>query len=110
MRLIHAARLKLERFDDDTKIPRYAILSHTWGDGEVSFQQFRDAQIGDQHSRNGVQKMLGYAKIVQACEQATIEGYNYVWVDTCKSRFGVSMFSNLSQTCQAALTRHLLLS
>jgi hypothetical protein len=92
MRLIHAARLELERFDDDTKIPPYAILSHTWGDDEVSLQQFQDAYIGDQHTRNRVQKMLGYAKIGKACKQATKEGYKYVWVDTCKSCFRVSMF------------------
>jgi hypothetical protein len=31
MRLVNAITLQLVKFDDDTKTPLYAILSHTWG-------------------------------------------------------------------------------
>ncbi|KAF2030919.1 HET-domain-containing protein, partial [Setomelanomma holmii] len=83
MRLIDAKLLKLERFDDDTKIPPYAILSHTWGSAEVSLQQFEDAYTGDHFTRFQFEQMAGYAKIVMASKQALEDGYAYVWVDTC---------------------------
>jgi hypothetical protein len=38
MRLLHAATGKMKNFIDDDDIPPYAILSHTWGDDEVTFQ------------------------------------------------------------------------
>ena len=37
MRLLNAESRKLEFFNEDFT-PFYAILSHTWGDDEVSFQ------------------------------------------------------------------------
>jgi len=42
----------------NNKIPPYAILSHTWGDGEVSFRDLMDG-IG--------KNKAGYAKI-RFCE------------------------------------------
>lgn len=39
MRLLHTEELRFEEFFDKN-IPRYAILSHTWGPDEVSFQEF----------------------------------------------------------------------
>ncbi|KAH7091397.1 heterokaryon incompatibility protein-domain-containing protein [Paraphoma chrysanthemicola] len=83
MRLINAALLELERFDDDTKIPPYAILSHTWGDAEVSLQQFQDTYMGEEHTRSRVKQKAGWAKIVRASKQALDDGYAYIWVDTC---------------------------
>jgi len=82
MRLINAATLQLERFDDDTKIPPYAILSHRWG-AEVTLQHFEDAYTGDETTRTRVRQMLGYAKILKACYQTLEDSYAYVWVDTC---------------------------
>ncbi|KAH8896884.1 HET-domain-containing protein [Thozetella sp. PMI_491] len=55
-------------------IPPYAILSHTWGPEEVTFQDLVDGSG---------QKKLGYKKI-QFCEdQALRDGLQYFWVDTC---------------------------
>lgn len=42
MRLLNTSTLKLREFHDDG-IPDYAILSHTWEDGEVSFQTIESA-------------------------------------------------------------------
>jgi len=39
MRLINTRTLKLEEFIGQ-QIPQYAILSHTWGDEEVSYQDW----------------------------------------------------------------------
>jgi hypothetical protein len=36
MRLLNTTTLKLTQFSRD--VPPYAILSHTWGDEEVTFQ------------------------------------------------------------------------
>ncbi|THU85931.1 HET-domain-containing protein, partial [Dendrothele bispora CBS 962.96] len=57
-------------------IPVYAILSHTWGDGEVSYHDL-------QYSRDKAEKKAGYQKIKESCEIASQYGYRYVWIDTC---------------------------
>jgi hypothetical protein len=75
MRLINCKTLKLEEFFSNS-IPRYAILSHTWGDEEVSFAELSLHQAG---TATGA----GYQKIVFTCEQATADGLDYAWVDTC---------------------------
>ena len=58
------------------KIPPYGILSHTWGDDdeEVTFQDLK----------NGLEKKkVGFKKIQFCAEQATRDGLQYFWVDTC---------------------------
>jgi Heterokaryon incompatibility protein (HET) len=57
-------------------IPRYAILSHTWGaDGdEVTFNDLKNG--------SGKSK-AGYAKIQFCRKQARKDGLQYFWVDTC---------------------------
>ncbi|KAM0420978.1 hypothetical protein ACHAPT_011221 [Fusarium lateritium] len=73
MRLINVDTLDLEEFYGD-QIPKYAILSHTWGRGEVTFQNWRD--------RDAVSQMPGFAKIRGACRQARKDSLSYLWVDT----------------------------
>jgi hypothetical protein len=59
----------------DDKIPPYAILSHTWKDGqEVTF---RDLMDGTGKSKTG------YDKIRFCGQQAECDGLRYFWVDTC---------------------------
>lgn len=55
---------------------RYAILSHTWGNDaeEVTFKDMMDG--------TGKEK-VGYNKIRLCGEQATRDGLQYLWVDTC---------------------------
>jgi len=79
MWLINASNLSLELFYGDS-IPSYAILSHTWADDEVPFQEFVEAST----SRNTrITSKAGYRKIMATCEQALRDGLCYVWVDTC---------------------------
>jgi hypothetical protein len=73
MRLLHTQTLELHEFFG-TDIPPYAILSHTWGEGEVSFQEL---QSGDGKSK------AGYDKIRGCCKIAAEDGFQYAWVDTC---------------------------
>jgi hypothetical protein len=58
------------------KIPRYAILSHTWeaDDQEVTFQDFADGS-GERKS--------GYRKIRFCGKQASLDGIQHIWVDSC---------------------------
>lgn len=73
MWLINAVTLQLEDFSLKPK-PRYAILSHTWGDEEVTF---RDMANPRRH------RMKGFFKISQTCKLALDRGLFYAWVDTC---------------------------
>ena len=57
-------------------IPRYAILSHTWGpdDEEVNF---KDLINGIGHTK------AGYRKLRFCGRQAAINGLQFFWTDTC---------------------------
>jgi hypothetical protein len=72
MRLIDTETLELVWFNGPTS--EYAILSHTWGDDEVSLQEFQ--QPGREH-KSGFQKIKG------CCRQAHSDGIKWAWVDTC---------------------------
>lgn len=63
----------------DKDIPAYAILSHTWGDEEVSFEDWEALA----KSPKRILSKKGYEKIDLACRQAVTEGLEWVWVDTC---------------------------
>jgi len=73
MWLFNAVTHKLELFHDLRAIA-YAILSHIWGEEEVTF---KDMQKG-RHSH-----LKGFDKIDECCKQALSDGFTYVWVDTC---------------------------
>lgn len=75
MRLLNVETISLEEFVDDE--PRYAILSHTWEDDEVTFQDFTSL------SEEQRCKKKGFAKILKTCELARNGGIHYAWVDTC---------------------------
>ncbi|KAK1660001.1 heterokaryon incompatibility protein-domain-containing protein, partial [Colletotrichum godetiae] len=74
MRLINTATLQLEEFIDRDRIPPYAILSHTWEDGEVSFQEW------DHHDIRAKKKC--FLKIESFCRLALQDGYSHAWADT----------------------------
>lgn len=73
MRLLHTATFRFEEFFD-SKIPPYTILSHRWGNGEVTFQDF---EIGKANTRPG------FVKIKNCCSLAQSRGFEWVWIDTC---------------------------
>ncbi|KAI9667827.1 MAG: hypothetical protein M1821_000646 [Bathelium mastoideum] len=73
MRLVNCKTLQVEAFFSQ-EIPPYAILSHTWRDEEVGFEDM----VGE-----AGKKKAGYQKIVQTCKLATKDGLNYAWIDTC---------------------------
>lgn len=74
MILINTSTLQLHHASELRHTP-YAILSHTWGDEEVSYQDFRNLQEA--------KFKLGYDKMLSTCQLAAARGLEYVWIDTC---------------------------
>jgi Heterokaryon incompatibility protein (HET) len=77
IRLLNTDTLKLEEFFD-SKTPPYVILSHTWGNEEVSFieMQRNDVAIGSRLKE-------GFKKISNFCAMAKRHGFTYGWADSC---------------------------
>ncbi|VBB81630.1 Putative vegetative incompatibility HET containing-domain protein [Podospora comata] len=77
MWLINCQNYQLEQNDIDgpNAIP-YCILSHTWGDDEVTFQDMQNP------FDIAVQKK-GFEKIKGMCELTLEYGHSHAWVDTC---------------------------
>lgn len=73
MRLLNTSTLQFEEFFNP---PRYAILSHHWGESEseVSFEDYINGRKKDSE---------GYQKIIGCCELAKSRKHGYVWIDTC---------------------------
>lgn len=72
MRLLHSTTLEFHEFHTED-IPPYAILSHTWGDEEVSFKEMK---------KGGSESKKGYEKITFCAKQARSDGYDFFWIDT----------------------------
>ena len=73
MRLINTRTLELEEFIGH-HIPRYAILSHTWEEEEVTYEDY----VSGNHKRK-----KGYDKLRMTCVLALEDGLQYAWADTC---------------------------
>jgi Heterokaryon incompatibility protein (HET) len=92
MRLLNTSSLEIENFLG-SKVPRYAILSHRWGDDEVSLQEFRCLTEPDEGRRALLQQVWnvpdskresqGFKKIKRVCAVALDHHYEWVWIDTC---------------------------
>jgi hypothetical protein len=68
--------------------PTYAILSHTWGKEEVTFQDIQALGRSKwsravSQTRFAIQAKNGFVKIQRAADLAAKHGYGYIWVDTC---------------------------
>ena len=75
MWLLDTDTLELKEFVD-SGTPPYAILSHTWGEEEISFFEMQSA-------REIAQVKAGFTKVVNFCGVAKARGYHYAWADTC---------------------------
>ncbi|KAF5702324.1 beta transducin [Fusarium mundagurra] len=72
MWLINTTTVALE--DKNISSTPYAILSHTWGEDEVTFE---DMMTGQEKGKKG------YVKIIHTCRLAKERGIAHAWVDTC---------------------------
>ncbi|KAF2636584.1 HET-domain-containing protein [Massarina eburnea CBS 473.64] len=105
MRLLNAKTLEFEFFFDE-KIPPYLILSHTWGDEEVTYQDMRYLQRlktlpkalrndpvdlfsismsagSTRDSEAAITATAGYRKILGTARYARRKSLEYFWIDTC---------------------------
>ena len=73
MRLLNTKTLEFVEIVRPEEV-KYAVLSHMWGEEEVSLEDFRKSES---------KRLQGYKKIEGCCAQAHIDGFDYVWVDTC---------------------------
>ena len=78
MRLLNVQTLDLEEFVGEPRndVPPYAILSHTWGPEEVTFQEMTS-------NRSVLVQREGFQKILGCCVKAKSDGHRFVWIDTC---------------------------
>lgn len=74
MRLINTSTFDLHDFSLIPDKPPYAILSHTWDEDEVTFQDMATPA-------RSLKK--GWAKIAVTCQTAARQGLEFAWVDTC---------------------------
>ncbi|KAI0449753.1 hypothetical protein F5B21DRAFT_519839 [Xylaria acuta] len=68
--------------------PEYAILSHTWGNEEVMFQDIqalgrRQWSQAISQTVSTIRAKKGFVKINKAAALAAEHGYGFIWVDTC---------------------------
>ncbi|KAI3317864.1 HET-domain-containing protein [Xylariaceae sp. AK1471] len=81
MRLIDVYTLDFVDVIDVTTKP-YAILSHTWRDGEeVSLQDWLKWRAKDPGWEE-IAERSGLAKILAACDKTKEYNLNYIWIDT----------------------------
>ncbi|KAM0549150.1 hypothetical protein ACHAPJ_009605 [Fusarium lateritium] len=73
MRLLNVASLTLQEFNG-RQVPPYAILSHTWGEGEVLFSDIGTPAAASKQ---------GYSKVTGCCKKVAQDGFEWVWIDTC---------------------------
>ena len=76
MRLLDSKTLEFVEFLREDETPKYAILSHTWEDDEVTFKDMRKY-------RAVAESKKGFQKIRHCADQAVKDGIDYVWIDTC---------------------------
>lgn len=81
MYLISTKSYTLSEFSDD-KIPRYAILSHTWG-GDKEEVSYSDLISNPKLLEHIDQERLGVIKIRGSCQRAKSDEFDWLWVDTC---------------------------
>ncbi|KAI1421739.1 HET-domain-containing protein [Xylaria sp. FL1777] len=74
MRLLKVSSFVLQEFFEP-EVPKYAILSHTWEEGEILFDDIRNIE----QAKN----KRGFEKVEMACKLAKSQGYRYIWIDTC---------------------------
>ncbi len=86
MRLLDTQTLGVVEFSAD-EIPRYAILSHTWGPEEVSYQDMLALEnrgiAARLTSSKSVKDKIGFSKVKSAAQLAAGHNFRYVWIDTC---------------------------
>ena len=75
MRLIHTEKLEFKEYFE-SKLPKYAVLSHCWDKSELSYRDFLERGSGTlSDSRT--------KKILDCCSLSKDAGLDWAWIDTC---------------------------
>ncbi|KAF2488695.1 HET-domain-containing protein [Lophium mytilinum] len=89
MRLLRTSTFRLESFFNND-IPPYAILSHTWGDEELTLQELQEQSsiyllehLYDYSKPDTWGEKHGFIKIAACAAQARKDGFEYMWCDSC---------------------------
>lgn len=61
---------------NESELPPYAILSHTWGVNEVLFSDLPLLVTSEEAKPV-------HAKVLAFCAKARAQGFQYAWIDTC---------------------------
>ncbi|KAI0098927.1 heterokaryon incompatibility protein-domain-containing protein [Nemania sp. FL0031] len=77
MWLLSSRTWELKEFISHKQAPRYAILSHTWGEDEVLFRDLESNDLSKFKTKHGFDKVNGCR------QQAAADGFEWIWVDTC---------------------------
>lgn len=77
MRLLNTITLQMHDFQPGQVVPRYAILSHTWGESQ------NEVDYADMNSKDLTRARTkpGWHKIAGACSFARSEGLDWLWAD-----------------------------
>ncbi|KAI8964420.1 hypothetical protein F5Y11DRAFT_363999 [Daldinia sp. FL1419] len=95
MWLINTTTMRLENFGGYE--PPFAILSHYWGEDEVTFQMYPTEEA---------ESRKGNRKIKFLCRQAQEEGVQYAWIDTgLRSTSALSVVTRMSWAANRQTTR-----
>ncbi len=77
MWLVNCSNYRLEFNDVDSPgCNPYWILSHTWGDDEVTFQDMQNLSLASSQTK-------GFQKIKAMCDLTSAGGLSHCWIDTC---------------------------
>ncbi|KAI1332097.1 hypothetical protein F5Y16DRAFT_394798 [Xylariaceae sp. FL0255] len=90
MRLLNNGTLKLEEFVEPATAPPYAILSHTWGEGEITFQHLQHYVQESQHDfrlRASMNSRPGFRKIQSCIQQSLRDGLTSSWLNRLMVRW-----------------------
>lgn len=82
MRLISTETLKIQEFGFE-QIPEYAILSHRWGQYELTLQDVQGQIWTREGFGNETSKVEAFRKIEQCCARAKSDAFEYAWIDSC---------------------------
>ena len=76
MRLLNTTTLHFHNFENDNERPEYAILSHTWGKEEITYQEMATNAMN-------IKDKQGFEKIKSYASRARADSIEYIWIDTC---------------------------
>ncbi|KAI8945693.1 heterokaryon incompatibility protein-domain-containing protein [Xylaria longipes] len=84
MRLLNVHTRQLATFYNN--VPRYAILSHTWDEFEITLQRLQKINgniPATATEMDELQNSEAFSKITECCNRAIEDDLQWVWVDTC---------------------------